>query len=726
MFIAMNIIIYIFCLSSLDISSSKKWFIYINQSVQTSTQQGSSDMAEHLTALRHQSRLLKRWCNLPPTSDIDANNILDWTPCGSVQYVTMQMRNVIEWLIKVNPEFVIDIYFHVFHIDASGELCPHSAVIVYGMYVSPMFCGKRKPWSELVDYHKALIQAQQIDVIKPMQLAFTYSIFDPIDMRERVLQSKANKITMKDKPRQSLTYDVINKLAYLQIWYLEAPIGKVIVVTSSIPDVLDHVSIFEGFGKHHPANNGVLWNMTAKLINYYVATIYLYTDMVMGSMDLHALTFWHLNLTPQLLMSSSIQVHNFDSLYYKLFSIKTKLGSFPNVSFQIKRFDGWNEGGCTYGGFLFKQFLNNSQLEPQTLGPYCTLTEPNHPITNTEGLDYLVFGESEVGLIIYANGPLYTLDIEVVVSESSCVGVVSPIWLCSFSMNEINAKRVVKFTGYSVMCESSGPQETRQLVMNFVNISQCIIIQSIGNETTETFSFDIIAHIHFRLTMKLKKNLLLPHQDSIYSNWGIIYKQDNEKVVSVLLNKTTVLSRQHISFVSLTPTPFYRRMYYTYSLLVVPRNGTFSCVDTEMYTHKLTDAKVDLKYVVQIQHNCGAGIYNARGNYLFWFTAPLITPQMLFIQVTTSPCQHSNVTHDVFVACPDLDSCYAVDLLHKVFYLYSTLMKTKYRYERNLFCSTFTFEYNFVRYNIIATMLPRDFQTIYVRMFTNQIYFFNI
>ena len=688
--------------------------------MQTSTQQCSYDMADRLTALRYESELLGSWCNLPSSSDIDVNHTLAWSPCGAVQYITMQMQNVIQWEVMVNSEFVIDIYFHVFHIDVSGELCLHSSLIVYGKNASPIFCGNRKPWSELVDYHVAIIEAQQINVIQQMQLAFTYSILDPIDMRELVLRSKANTITMRDQPRQSLTYEYIGKHQYLQMWYLKAPFGKVISVTSSTLDVFDHLSIFEGFGRHHPANDGLHWNMEAKLINYYVVTIYLYNGMIYGSANLHSLTFWHLNLTPQLLLPSSIRVLNAGGIYYKKFSIKTKHGSFPNVSFHVQHFDGWNEGGCTYGGFLFKQFLNDSQLEPQVLGPYCTETEPNHPLTGTDGLDYLVFGDSTVDLIIYANGPLYTIAMEVVVSESSCVGVVSPIWLCSFSKYEMNAKYVMKFPSYSVICESAGITGTRQFVISFLHISQCIIIQSIGNETTEAFLFEVIAHIHFRLTMKLKKDVLLPHQHTIFSNWALIYKQDNRRVVSVLLNKTTVLSRQHISSVSYTTTSFYKMIYYTYSLYVAPRDANISCVDTQMSTHKMPESLVlvDMKYIVQLQHFCGAGVYKDRGNYLFWFTVRSITSQMLFLQVIPASCQHSHNIHDVIVACPDSPSCYALDLFDHVFHLYSTIMKRTYRYERVSLCSTFTIEYIFVRYNIIATRIPHDFKTIYVRMFT--------
>ena len=687
--------------------------------MQTSTQQSSYDMADRLAALQNQSGLLGRWCNLPSRSDIDVNNTLEWAPCGAVQYVTMQMQNIILWHIKVNSEFVIDIYFHVFHIDAVGELCLNSALIVYGKYGSPIFCGKRKPWSELVDNHVAVVAAQQIDVIKPMQLSFTYSVLDPIDWRGRVLQSRVNTIKMEDKPKQSLTYDIISKLLDLQIWYLEAPIGKVIVVTSSILNVFDHLSIFEGLGKHHPANDGLLWNMTAKLINYYAGTIYFYNDMEMDSINLHLLTFWHMNLTSQPLLPSSIRVHNDGGIYYKMFSIKTKPGSFPNVSFHVLRFDGWHDGGCTYGGFLFRQYLNDSRLEPQTLGPYCTDTKPNDPLTGTDGLDYLVFGDSGVNLIIYANGPLYTIDMKVVVSESSCVGVVSPIWLCSFLRNEKNSKYVVKLSAYSIVCESVWIEEKRQLMIRFVNISQCVIIKSMGYESTIFFSFDIIAHIHFRLTMKLKRNVLLPHQDNIYSSWGFIYKQDNERVVSMSIKNTTVLSKQHVSYVAYVTNEYFKRMFYTYSFYVVPWEGKFSCVDTQMSTHNIAEPEVGLQYMVEVHHSCGAGIYKDKGKYLFLFIVHSITPQMLFLQVITSSCLHSNRTHDVLSAYPDVTNCYAVDLFHKVFHLYSTLINTMYIYERKMLCATFTIEYIFAQYNIIATMVPHDFLTIYVRMLTN-------
>ena len=123
----------------------------------------------------------------------------------------------------------------------------------------------------------------------------------------------------------------------------------------------------------------------------------------------------------------------------------------------------------------------------------------------------------------------------------------------------------------------------------------------------------------------------------------------------------------------------------------------------ELWVH--IDAEYFRKFAESMPNMCGAGVYNNRVKYLLWFSVNSITPLMLFLQVTTSSCQTSNGTHDVLFACPDATRCYAVDLLDKVLHLYSTLIKTMYTYERKLLCSTFIMEYNFVRYNIIATML---------------------
>ena len=168
--------------------------------------------------------------------------------------------------------------------------------------------------------------------------------------------------------------------------------------------------------------------------------------------------------------------------------------------------------------------------------------------------------------------------------------------------------------------------------------------------------------------MKLRNNVLLPHQDSSHRSWGFTYIQDNIGLVSMTLNSTTVLARQHVSSVSYSTARNFKRMYNTYSLYVVPRATDFSCVDTQMSTHRLSpEAFTDLKYIVNVHHICGAGVYNDKGNYLFWFTVHSITLQMLFLQVIPSLGQHSNNTNDVLVACPDATNCYAVDLFSKDF-----------------------------------------------------------
>ena len=55
------------------------------------------------------------------------------------------------------------------------------------------------------------------------------------------------------------------------------------------------------------------------------------------------------------------------------------LTNFHNY-FQMN-FDGFNSGGCSYGGFVLQQFVaDNSSYKRVNHGPYCDLHTPNQPL----------------------------------------------------------------------------------------------------------------------------------------------------------------------------------------------------------------------------------------------------------------------------------------------------------------------------------------------------------
>ena len=421
--IAKHIIAYIYvvCLCSQNIkcNSTSNWIVYIHETLHSIIQRSSSGTADQLSILNSHSRLVWTWCHLPDSNDVDLNNTQSWVPCGAMQYVTLQIQTRITWTIKVNLNFYLEIIFHVFKIDALGKDCLRSALILFGSKVSRRRCGHRQPWRELIDSHIILIEVEQRDVINTMKLSFTYSLRNKRILNFIMRTSRTQSIELEDLPRQRLRYTDINKMLPAIKWQLQAPIGVIIIMTTTAR-VFNQLLIYSGYGTHHLIDDSVTWRgQMAKLINYYVAAVHLgtrissYDEMVYM---LCKLQFWHINLKPTTLSITSERVQNFGGIYYKLFSIEPQNGSYPNISFHIRQADGWREGNCIYWGFFFKQYLHSSQLEPQTLGPYCTDSEPDYPLAGTDGLDYVVFGMTGVHLMIYVNGPLYTIDLDILVS----------------------------------------------------------------------------------------------------------------------------------------------------------------------------------------------------------------------------------------------------------------------------------------------------------------------
>ena len=689
-------ITYIVCQWLLSTTSSNRWFIYINESLYASIEQKSSDTAEHLSILHSQSRLLWLWCRLPAHSEVDINNILAWAPCGSSQYIAMQMQPEIIWIIAVNKHFCIEILFHVFKVDASGVQCLKSAIVihVYGRSKSQRLCGYRKPWSELVNSSIAKIVAHQVDVRIKMKLSFTYSLIDQNNLRRRILQSRTNIVKLEDLIHQRLIYTDMKRKPTALMWHIQAPIGKIILITASIEN-FDRLWIYEGFDRHHLIQKDIPWRgRRAKLINHYVACICPHRNITNYEhtmlLWLYLLTFWISNLEATPLSSITQRVQNFGDIYYKLFSIKPEQGLFSNVSFHIRRFDGWHEGGCTYGGFLFKQYLNISQLEPQILGPYCTDTEPNHPLTGTDGLDYIVFGRYEVYLIIYANGPLYTIDMDIMISHSTCEGIVSLEYLCSFPKFEKDTIYKVKFPSFTISCRSV----LSAVAIRFISISRCIILQCPEKEATETLFLDIITDTHFHAIINNVNDFLLHHQGDNSASFGLKYRKKDGALVSKVLRKSSVVTKQRASSVYIISSLKSIRMYYTYSLYLQPITTSFSCdnITLDMEKYPIWN----LQYGTKIVTKCGFGSYRESGRYAFNFDVRLIKPHIVFLQFTRSSCESNTRTFDVVTACPNILNCYTLDLFDDYFQLRSSLIRTSYIYETNSFCSTFTIAYNYV------------------------------
>ena len=141
-------------------------------------------------------------------------------------------------------------------------------------------------------------------------------------------------------------------------------------------------------------------------------------------------------------MNSKTKIRNNNLAYQILVQIITDPNKHTKLSIKKHRFDGLNEGGCSKGGFLIKQFLevwiyaNTSSYIADYLGPFCPDDTGNEPLISDKGLKHLVYGRAMIAFIFYAYGPMYHIDIELHVQPAVCAGIINPLAVCPYRVEK--------------------------------------------------------------------------------------------------------------------------------------------------------------------------------------------------------------------------------------------------------------------------------------------------
>ena len=111
--------------------------------------------------------------------------------------------------------------------------------------------------------------------------------------------------------------------------------------------------------------------------------------------------------------------------------IEPIIQGFVPISFEMRNFSGWSEGGCQYGGYiLIQNILAVSKNENLVNGPYCNITGSNYPLVTNNGLQNLTLGKVSMFLLFYAYSPLYTIDLRIITRYSPCEDIINPAKIC--------------------------------------------------------------------------------------------------------------------------------------------------------------------------------------------------------------------------------------------------------------------------------------------------------
>ena len=168
---------------------------------------------------------------------------------------------------------------------------------------------------------------------------------------------------------------------------------------------------------------------------------------------------------------------------------------------------------CSFGGYSFTHKIKTSLISLKyNQGPFCNGQAPSMPFIGTHGPKHIVFGSFQYYFTIYAFGPWYNIDIDVVIQRSFCEGLFEPMHMCASVIQSYNNSRnnnhkmmsYVKTSSYGIFCSAVSRANNRNVYsLNMVNINQCIIFQMISllPSNVQTYKVRAIMNIDISITI---------------------------------------------------------------------------------------------------------------------------------------------------------------------------------------------------------------------------------
>ena len=180
-----------------------------------------------------------------------------------------------------------------------------------------------------------------------------------------------------------------------------------------------------------------------------------------------------------------------------VYSISGKVWQYPNVTFNIRRFQGWNEGGCNMGGFALVQQMHDKYQTLVTLGPYCPGGSSNQPFITEHGHQYIVLNRNETLLVIYAYGPEYWIDLDVIVSVSFCEGLLDFPLLCEAGLAVSHTAHThAQWNNFQLNCNRIHQINGFLITVRLIKFTGCVVAQVIMCWKLFSSEVELLSRMH--------------------------------------------------------------------------------------------------------------------------------------------------------------------------------------------------------------------------------------
>ena len=620
-------------------SSGKKWFVYLSKALQKSTK-NESCLVDYYVEYDKHLRHLKEWCH-PHANVMDVklwpagSNLLKFLPCGFVNDVKKHNDKIVKWQITVNIAFSLNVTFLRFEFQDSGEECSSTNLKIvehrHGGWRSRWYwtyCGYRRPWSDTILSNKGLLIINQKDLRYSYNVSFMYYTINGDNYFGSKLYFKENI-----PYGQREVYYHIENSHYIR-WIIKLHICY--VTHFSVVKLINFVGqfdIYDGpsekysiFSLSHTTRETFVDDVDA--VSQYYSTVvkimpHRSNNNFNGSKVMHLSFEKKMRETRALLnLNSRTRIHNDGHIFLAaVYSISGEAGQYPNVTFNIRKFEGWNEGGCNMGGFAFVQQMPGENKTLVTSGPYCPGGSSNQPFITEHGPQYIVLSSKETLLVIYAHGPEYRIDLDVMVSVSLCEGMFDFPLLCEAELAVTHtAYTFLHWNNLEVTCIRLHQLNDFFLGVQLLKVTGCAVAQVIMSWRVLAIQVELLSrmHVNFEYISPIRHNI------SYVSIMPIFWRDiESGSQYVKLLNTSKNLDIGDVT--SLTCVPETKVLHHdsswTMIMLQIDRKVESIAEHCELRNQSTISQSFqihqEIEYIVQLSTLCFTSYYQKFSTYLF-------------------------------------------------------------------------------------------------------------
>ena len=500
------------------------------------------------------------------------------------------------------------------------------------------FCGARLPWDMLVVHHTIALHVIQVNVLRLVEMVCTFEATSYRKETDNIGYLRPFKIEV---PRVNIRQTVIYTmgLEYMSVhWLLHAYYGYYLTfVQVEYTNIAAQLSFFDGPRKHYLMKNAsLLQSNTTDNVTLDMQTVYFNSlvtlDVIWKSNYTHRQTLLAISFVRKLrkiLKVNSTHVdfrvkNNKGSPVNTLYSMESKGGMFLSLSFLVRRFSGWGQGACRYGGYLLLRDKLFAQKRVLRHGPFCKIFASNDPLLSDNGLQNLIFGKERVILFFYAYSPLYTIDLDVIIRQTNCEGIINPMQICISKQNTEDvskmSKLIVHGNNYMMTCSHKFNAGASGVVMRIILNGTCVSVQQIhifrlSNHYQLHFIGNVDAEIQTKNPFVYNEACIKYYPDRVFLNLSL----SNMEQQSVSLQKHNLHAlfyKQIVSF-HIYYTHGYNYHQKSYSVLLQKRhenNETCASLDS---TYNKQLSIYGWSWMLAITNCCGVGRYKMQHDYVF-------------------------------------------------------------------------------------------------------------